>query len=192
MVLLPDAARARSYGAVEMDARRPGAPHRRPGAGSAPGCAAWHFTGVHVMSPRVFEFMTPEGPEDINHDVYPRLFGAARGARRGGRCALVGPRLAGDLPRDAVRPAPRAGGGPARRRVAARRPLGATRAARRDRRARPPDGERGPGRLRRRRRRGARGCARPGDRAACRAPSSVPARRWMGQIRWSGQSLGSG
>ena len=32
------------------------------------------------MSPRVFDFMTPEGPEDINHDVYPRLFGQ-RGVR---------------------------------------------------------------------------------------------------------------
>ena len=79
MVLLPIPP-GRSYGVVEGDAdglvRRIG----RPGAGPLPGCTAWHFSGVHFLSPRVFEAMTPEGPEDINHDVYPRLFGQ-RGVR---------------------------------------------------------------------------------------------------------------
>jgi mannose-1-phosphate guanylyltransferase len=36
---------------------------------------------VHLLSPRAFEAMAPAGPEDINHDVYPRLFG--EGAVRG-------------------------------------------------------------------------------------------------------------
>jgi mannose-1-phosphate guanylyltransferase len=74
MLLLP-MPRGRSYGVVEIDGggrvRRIG----RPGPSSLPGCTAWHFSGVHLLSPRVFEVMTPDGPEDINHDVYPRLFG---------------------------------------------------------------------------------------------------------------------
>lgn len=74
MVLLPMPSGG-SYGVVEIDAggrvRRIG----RPGPGPLPGCSAWHFSGVHLLSPRVFEAMAPEGPEDINHDVYPRLFG---------------------------------------------------------------------------------------------------------------------
>ena len=80
MVLLPMPA-GRSYGVVEVDAS--GRVHRigRPNPAPAPGCTAWHFSGVHVLSPRVFEVMAPDGPEDINHDVYPRLFGA--GAVRG-------------------------------------------------------------------------------------------------------------
>ena len=74
MVLLPMPP-GRSYGVVEIDAggwvQRIGL----PGPGPLPGCTAWHFSGVHLLSPRVFEAMTPQGPEDINHDVYSRLFG---------------------------------------------------------------------------------------------------------------------
>jgi mannose-1-phosphate guanylyltransferase len=74
MVLLPMPP-GRSYGVVEIDGegrvRRIG----RPGPSPLPGCTAWHFSGVHLLSSRVFEVMTPDGPEDINHDVYPRLFG---------------------------------------------------------------------------------------------------------------------
>jgi mannose-1-phosphate guanylyltransferase len=74
MVLLPMPP-GRSYGVVEVDAdsrvRRIG----RPGPAPLPGCAAWHFSGVHLLSPRVFEAMAADGPEDINQDVYPRLFG---------------------------------------------------------------------------------------------------------------------
>jgi mannose-1-phosphate guanylyltransferase len=43
---------------------------RGPGAASA---TPWHFTGVHVMSPAVFDFMAPAGEEDINRGVYPRM-----------------------------------------------------------------------------------------------------------------------
>ncbi len=45
-------------------------------AGRGPGrerLAPWHFTGVHVMSPAVFDFMSASGPEDINRDVYVRM-----------------------------------------------------------------------------------------------------------------------
>ena len=74
MVLLPMPP-GRTYGVVEVDGagrvRRIG----RANAAPLPGCTAWHFSGVHLLSPRVFEVMAPEGPEDINHDVYPRLFG---------------------------------------------------------------------------------------------------------------------
>ncbi len=80
MVLLPMPP-GRSYGVVEIDGagrvRRIG----RAAAAPLPGCTPWHFSGVHLISPRVFEVMAPAGPEDINHDVYPRLF--ASGAVRG-------------------------------------------------------------------------------------------------------------
>jgi len=80
MVLLP-MPEGRSYGVVEIDplgrVRRIGRPDPSP----LQGCTAWHFSGVHLLSPRVFEVMTADGPEDINHDVYPRLF--AEGAVRG-------------------------------------------------------------------------------------------------------------
>jgi mannose-1-phosphate guanylyltransferase len=36
----------------------------------------WHFTGVHVMTPAVFDFMKPSGPEDINREVYARMMEA--------------------------------------------------------------------------------------------------------------------
>jgi mannose-1-phosphate guanylyltransferase len=80
MVLLP-MPEGRGYGVVEIDAggrvRRIG----RPGPSPLPGCTAWHFSGVHLLSPRVFDLMTADRPEDINHDVYPRLF--AEGGVRG-------------------------------------------------------------------------------------------------------------
>jgi len=71
----------RSYGVVEIDGE--GRVHRigRPGAALEAGHTEWHFSGVHLLSPAVFAAMRSEGPEDINHDVYPRLFGA--GAVRG-------------------------------------------------------------------------------------------------------------
>ena len=59
-----------------------GAVRRISGIGLAtPGLSPWHFSGVHVLSPAVFEAMAPSGPEDINRQVYPRLF--ASGAVRG-------------------------------------------------------------------------------------------------------------
>ena len=79
MVLLPMPV-ARSYGAVEVDSG--GRVQRISGAGAAaPGITSWHFSGVHILSPPVFEAMAPVGPEDINRDVYPRLF--ASGGVRG-------------------------------------------------------------------------------------------------------------
>jgi mannose-1-phosphate guanylyltransferase len=78
MVLLPMPT-GRTYGAVEIDAG--GTVHRISGIGLATrGLAPWHFSGVHVLSPAVFEAMAVSGPEDINREVYPRLFsGAVRG-----------------------------------------------------------------------------------------------------------------
>ncbi|HSP77734.1 MAG TPA: NDP-sugar synthase [Myxococcaceae bacterium] len=74
MVLLPMPAHEK-YAAVELD----GEQRVRRIAGRGPGgegLSPWHFTGVHVMSPRVFDFMSPEGPEDINRDVYVRMMEA--------------------------------------------------------------------------------------------------------------------
>ncbi|HET9155863.1 MAG TPA: NDP-sugar synthase [Myxococcaceae bacterium] len=80
MVLLPMPP-GRSYGVVEIDAQGRVRRIGRPGPTTFPGCTAWHFSGVHLLSPRAFEAMAPAGPEDINHDVYPRLLG--EGAVRG-------------------------------------------------------------------------------------------------------------
>jgi mannose-1-phosphate guanylyltransferase len=73
MVLLPMPEGER-YNAVELDRRL----RVRRIAGVGPGGPAlsnWHFTGVHVLTRRVFEFMR-EGPHDINRDVYPKLIEA--------------------------------------------------------------------------------------------------------------------
>ncbi|RKH18122.1 NDP-sugar synthase [Corallococcus sp. CA047B] len=74
MVLLP-MPEGETYAAVEADA---GMQVKRI-AGYGPGgdgLNPWHFTGVHVMSPSVFDFMTAEGPEDINREVYVRVMQA--------------------------------------------------------------------------------------------------------------------
>lgn len=74
MVLLPMPEGER-YAAVEVD----GEGRVRRIAGRGPGGEAlwpWHFTGVHIMSPRVFEYMSPQGPEDINREVYVRMMEA--------------------------------------------------------------------------------------------------------------------
>jgi mannose-1-phosphate guanylyltransferase len=71
MVLLPMPA-GESYAAVEMDE---GKQVRRIG-GQGPGgegLTPWHFTGVHLMSAKVFDFMREGVVEDINRDVYPRM-----------------------------------------------------------------------------------------------------------------------
>ncbi len=70
MVLMPMP--AGGYRPVETD----GSGRVRRIAGRGPGGGSlqpWHFTGVHVMSPAVFDFMATSGPEDINADVYPRI-----------------------------------------------------------------------------------------------------------------------
>jgi mannose-1-phosphate guanylyltransferase len=71
MVLLPMPEGER-FNAVEVDAS--GAVRRI--AGHGPGgqrLTGWHFSGVHVMTPAVFDFMAAAGPEDINRDVYVRM-----------------------------------------------------------------------------------------------------------------------
>lgn len=71
MVLLP-MPEGETFAAVELDA---GQSVRRI-RGKGPGgdrLSNWHFTGVHVMSPAVFDFMAAQGPEDINVDVYVRM-----------------------------------------------------------------------------------------------------------------------
>lgn len=76
MVLMPMPPNE-TYAAVELDAER----RVRRIAGRGPGgerLSPWHFTGVHVLEPEVFEFMRPDGPEDINRDVYMRLLDAGR------------------------------------------------------------------------------------------------------------------
>jgi mannose-1-phosphate guanylyltransferase len=80
MVLLPMPP-GRSYGVVEIDARGRVQRIGKANAAPLPGCTAWHFSGVSLLSPRVFQAMAPDRAEDINHDVYPRLFveGAVRG-----------------------------------------------------------------------------------------------------------------
>lgn len=73
MVLLPMPEGAK-YNAVELDAT--GAVRRI--AGKGPGgerLTPWHFSGMHVMTPAVFDFMAERGAEDINHDVYLRMIG---------------------------------------------------------------------------------------------------------------------
>ncbi|MET0401825.1 MAG: NDP-sugar synthase [Cystobacter sp.] len=74
MVLLP-MPENETYASVDMDSG--GRVGRIAGLGpGGEGLIPWHFTGVHVMSPRVFDFMSPEGPEDINREVYVRMMRA--------------------------------------------------------------------------------------------------------------------
>jgi mannose-1-phosphate guanylyltransferase len=71
MVLVPMPA-AGSYGSVEVDSL--GRVRRIAGRGpGGEGLTSLHFSGVHLLGPRIFEAMSPSGPEDINRDVYPRL-----------------------------------------------------------------------------------------------------------------------
>lgn len=71
MVLLP-MPEGEKYNPVEVDAS--GAVRRIAGLGPGGGkLSGWHFTGVHVMTPKVFDFMSPSGPEDINRDVYVKM-----------------------------------------------------------------------------------------------------------------------
>jgi mannose-1-phosphate guanylyltransferase len=76
MVLLPMPEGAK-FNAVECDPT--GRVRRIAGKGGPAGAlSGWHFSGMHVMSPAVFDFMAPSGPEDINHDVYLRMLQAGR------------------------------------------------------------------------------------------------------------------
>ena len=75
MALLP-MPRGEQYGAVEIDEM--GNVRRIAGLGPGGGksLTAWHFSGIHVMSPVVFDFMATAGPEDLNHHVYLRMLEA--------------------------------------------------------------------------------------------------------------------
>src|SRR5262249_6379171 len=53
MVLLPMPP-GRSYGVVEVDAAGTVQRIGRPDPAPMSGCTAWHFSGVHLLSPRVF------------------------------------------------------------------------------------------------------------------------------------------
>jgi len=71
MVLIPMPA-GETYASVEVDPA--GRVVRIAGRGpGAAGASPWHFTGVHVMSPAAFDFMSPSGEEDINRVVYPKM-----------------------------------------------------------------------------------------------------------------------
>jgi mannose-1-phosphate guanylyltransferase len=71
MVLLP-MPEGEKYNAVEIDSGHQVRKIAGKGSFQDP-LTPWHFTGMHVISPSVFEFMKPNGPEDINHDVYVKM-----------------------------------------------------------------------------------------------------------------------
>lgn len=79
MVLLPMPANEK-YAAVERDAR--GDVRRIAGRGPAldprERLTPWHFTGVHVLEPALFDFMREDGPEDINREVYLKALEAGQ------------------------------------------------------------------------------------------------------------------
>jgi mannose-1-phosphate guanylyltransferase len=78
MVLLP-MPEGEKFNPVEVNAE--GEVRRIAGVG--PGgdrLVPWHFSGVHLLSPELFEFMQP-GVEDINRDVYPRAIAAGKVVR---------------------------------------------------------------------------------------------------------------
>jgi mannose-1-phosphate guanylyltransferase len=91
MVLLPMPAGAK-YAAVEVDAG--GAVRRVAGTfgPGGPGLTPWHFSGVHVLSPKLLDRVPGEPFEaDVNRHVYPPLM--ASGAIR----AFVGSGYWNDL-----------------------------------------------------------------------------------------------
>lgn len=74
MVLLP-MPEGEAFNPVEVNSS--GAVRRIAGRGpGGPRLSPWHFSGVHVLGPRVFDFISPQGPQEINRDVYPRLIEA--------------------------------------------------------------------------------------------------------------------
>jgi len=62
-----------SYAAVETDAAGRIWRIAEKGTSDARPLQPWHFTGIHVLSPDIFDFMSKAGPEDINRDVYLRV-----------------------------------------------------------------------------------------------------------------------
>jgi mannose-1-phosphate guanylyltransferase len=71
LVLLP-LPEGGTYATVDVDGE--GRVRRIAGRGpGGPTLQPWHFSGLHLLSPRVFGAMAETGPEDINRAVYPRL-----------------------------------------------------------------------------------------------------------------------
>lgn len=77
MVLLPMPA-GEKYATVDIDSEN--CVRRIAGHGDAGErrLTSWHFSGAHIMSPEVFEFMSPSGAEDINREVYIRMIAGGR------------------------------------------------------------------------------------------------------------------
>lgn len=50
----------------------------RPPADPSPQTGRFHFTGIHLFEPEIFDEIPPAGKCDINSDVYPRLIAAGR------------------------------------------------------------------------------------------------------------------
>lgn len=70
MVLLP-MPEGEKYASVDIDTS--GTVRRIAGQGqSMTPLSCWHFSGVHILSPRIFDYMQPDGEEDINRSVYPK------------------------------------------------------------------------------------------------------------------------
>ena len=79
-MILMEMPAGQAYQSVEMDAA--GRIWRIAGVGEhRSGLRPWHFTGVHLLSPEVFDLLAKEGPEDINRQVYPRAISSGRAVR---------------------------------------------------------------------------------------------------------------
>ena len=66
-----------TYGAVEVDGAS--AVKRIAGRGQAEsGLTAWHFSGIHIVDPRVLDAVPREGAACINRDVYLSLIASGK------------------------------------------------------------------------------------------------------------------
>jgi mannose-1-phosphate guanylyltransferase len=65
------------YGSVE--AERDGSVRRLAGVGRPGGrVLRWHFLGIHVVEPEIFDHIPAHGPQDINRVVYPKMIAQGR------------------------------------------------------------------------------------------------------------------
>jgi mannose-1-phosphate guanylyltransferase/phosphomannomutase len=70
------------YGLVEVDERdRIARISGRPPGEPDPQSSRYHFSGVHVLEPQIFEAIPPAGKSEINSQIYPRLIGEGRTIR---------------------------------------------------------------------------------------------------------------
>ena len=66
-----------SFGAVEAEGD--GRVRRIAGVGRVGGrLTRWHFIGVHVLEPAIFDFIPKKGEQDINRVVYPAMIEAGK------------------------------------------------------------------------------------------------------------------